>query len=91
MKKIVLALLLGSGFLMAAEQQSVVTEQSNDSQQQQPVEAANATKDHVGYFARMALRTQAPAVHFKKGEAKTNYHVSENKTTIVATVPSSGK
>lgn len=85
MKKIVLALLLGSGFLMAAEQQSVT--QTNDSQQQ-PVEAANATKDHVGYFARMALRTQSPAVHFKKGEAKDNYHVSENKTTIVATVPS---
>lgn len=86
MKKIVIALLFGSGLMMAAEQQSV-TQQTNESQQQ-PVEAANATRDHVGYFARRALRTQSPAVHFRKGDAKADYHVSENKTTIVATVPS---
>ena len=45
---------------------------------------------HVGYFQKIALRTQAPAIHFhhaKEGEKNANYRVLQNKRTIVAMIP----
>jgi hypothetical protein len=72
MKTLAMAFLFASGILMAAEQPP---------QEPQPV------SDHVGYFARIALRTQDPAVktHSRKhADRPTKYLVTENKSTIVA-------
>lgn len=73
MKKLAIGLLLTSGFLMAAETS-------------QPVQ-----NPHIGYYQRIALRTQSPAVYTHHGKRTTNkhsnYRISENKTTITATIP----
>jgi len=45
---------------------------------------------HVGYFQKIALRTQAPPVHLhhvKEGEKNANYKVLQNKRVIVALIP----
>ena len=74
MKTLAMAFLLASGMLMAAEQPV--------QEPQQPV------SDHIGYFDRIALRTQDPPVkvHSRKhSDRPSKYIVTENKTTIVAT------
>jgi hypothetical protein len=76
MKKLAVALLLTSGFLMAQEQTA-------------PPEQT-APQAHLTETQRMALRTQSPPVktHSRKNSDKpTKYQVTENKTTIVATRP----
>jgi hypothetical protein len=75
MKKLAVALLLTSGFLVAQEQ--TAPEQT-------------APQAHLTETQRIALRTQSPPVktHSRKHSDKpTKYQVTENKTTIVATRP----
>jgi hypothetical protein len=70
MKKLTFALFLMSGFLMAQEQ------------------AGPPQQAHLSETQRIALRTQSPPVktHSRKHSDKpTNYTVTENKSTIVAT------
>lgn len=71
MKSLALAFLFAGGMLMAAEQPA---------QEPQPV------SHHVGYFDRIALRTQSPPVktYSRKSNKQSKYIVTENKTTIVA-------
>ena len=59
---------------------------------EQPVvqPAEQPANPHISYFARIALRTQSPPVttHRRKVTNKSaRYHITENKTTITATVP----
>jgi hypothetical protein len=72
MKTLAVAFLFASGMLMAQE---------TAAPEPQPV------SHHVGYFDRIALRTQDPPVkvHSRKHANKpTKYMVTENKSTIVA-------
>lgn len=73
MKFLAIAFLFAGGALMAAEQ---------------PVQQPQPESQHVGYFARIALRTQSPPVkvHSRKhADRPSKYVVTENKSTIVAT------
>ena len=72
MKALAMAFFFASGMLMAAVQPP---------QEPQPV------SHHVGYFARIALRTQDPPVKLRSGrvsDRQSKYIVTENKSTIVA-------
>jgi hypothetical protein len=48
-----------------------------------------AQPQHLSENQRVALRTQSPPVktHGKHSKKRSNYNVTENKTTIVATKP----
>jgi hypothetical protein len=55
-------------------------------------EAAAPQSQHVTESQRRALASQSPSVRIhKKHPAKNKYVVTENKTTIVATKPYTGK
>jgi hypothetical protein len=77
MKKLLIGLTCAGGFLMA--QDVTYTYQPVDPGQQQ---------GHLSENARIALRTQSPAVktHSRKhADRPSKYVVTEDKTTIVAT------